>query len=116
MPYPQFDRSRLNVRPLGERVHDITVDAVLPLVAPGDPLEHPDLPTIAQRMRAAGYAGGTGEEAIYGGRATVDEAWYFWTTDRAHANMLLTPEYTVVGVGVVNVADRYYYTIDFGKP
>jgi uncharacterized protein YkwD len=72
--------------------------------------------TPDQRMRAAGYAGGTGEEAIYGGRATVDDAWYFWTTDRAHANMLLTPEYTVVGIGVINAADRYYYTIDFGKP
>jgi uncharacterized protein YkwD len=74
-----------------------------------------DSSTAEQRMRAAGYTGGTGEEAIYGGRS-VDEAWYFWTTDRAHANMLLTPEYTVVGVGVVNAADRYYYTIDFGKP
>jgi uncharacterized protein YkwD len=72
--------------------------------------------TADQRMQAAGYTGGTGEEAIYGGRATVDDAWYFWTTDRAHANMLLKPEYTAVGIAVVNVGDRYYYTIDFGKP
>ena len=72
--------------------------------------------TPEQRMRAAGYAGGTGEEALYGGRATVDDAWYFWTNDRAHANTLLKPEYTVVGIAVVNVADRYYYTMDFGKP
>ncbi len=72
--------------------------------------------TPEQRMLAAGYTGGTGEEAIYGGRATVDDAWYFWTTDRGHANMLLKPEYTVVGIAVVNVGDRYYYTMDFGKP
>ena len=72
--------------------------------------------TPEQRQRAAGYVGGTGEEAIYGGRATVDDAWYFWTTDRVHANILLKPEYTVVGIAVVNVADRYYYTLDFGKP
>lgn len=72
--------------------------------------------TADQRMRAAGYAGGTGEEAIYGGRATVDDAWYFWINDRGHANMLLKPEYTAVGIAVVNVGDRYYYTIDFGKP
>ena len=72
--------------------------------------------TPEQRMRAAGYLGGTGEEAVYGGRATVDDAWYFWTNDRTHANILLTPEYTVVGIAVVNVADRYYYTLDFGKP
>ena len=72
--------------------------------------------TPEQRMRAAGYTGGTGEEAVYGGRAAVNDAWYYWTTDRAHANMLLRPEYTVVGIGVVNIGDRYYYTLDFGKP
>ena len=72
--------------------------------------------TFAQRVQAAGYTGGAGEEAIYGGRATVDDAWYFWTTDRAHANILLTPEYTVVGIAVVNAGDRSYYTLDFGKP
>jgi len=72
--------------------------------------------TSAQRQRAAGYTGGTGEEAVYGGRATVDDAWLFWTTDRGHANMLLKPEYTAVGIAAVNVADRTYYTLVFGKP
>lgn len=72
--------------------------------------------TPEQRQRAAGYGGGTGEEAISGGRITVDDAWNFWTNDRPHANILLTPEYTVVGIAVVNVADRYYYTLVFGKP
>jgi uncharacterized protein YkwD len=72
--------------------------------------------TPDQRMRAAGYLGGTGEEAVYGGRATVDDAWNFWTNDRTHANILLTPEYTVVGISVVNAGDSYYYTMDFGKP
>lgn len=72
--------------------------------------------TAEQRMRAAGYTGGTGEEALYGGRATVDDAWYFWTNDRLHANILLNPEYTAIGIAVVNAGDRYYYTMDFGKP
>ncbi len=72
--------------------------------------------TPAQRQRAAGYTGGTGEEIVYGGRVTVDDAWYYWTNDRLSANILLQPEYTVVGIAVVNVADRYYYTIVFGKP
>jgi uncharacterized protein YkwD/SH3-like domain-containing protein len=87
-------------------------------MAKTDNISHPgsDGSTPEQRMRAAGYTGGTGEEAVFGGRATVDDAWYFWTTDRAHANMLLRPEYTVVGIAVVNAADRYYYTMDFGKP
>jgi uncharacterized protein YkwD len=75
-----------------------------------------DNSTPEQRMKAAGYTGGTGEEAVYGGRATVDDAWNFWTTDRGHANMLLKPEYTLVGIAVVNAADRSYYTLVFGKP
>jgi uncharacterized protein YkwD len=75
-----------------------------------------DNSTPAQRMRDAGFTGGTGEEAIYGGRASLDDAWYFWTTDRQHANILLTPEYTVVGIAAVNAADRSYYTMVFGKP
>ena len=53
MPYPQFDRSRLHVKPLAERVHDMHLDEVLPLDAPGDRFAHPDLPTIAERIRAA---------------------------------------------------------------
>jgi uncharacterized protein YkwD len=72
--------------------------------------------TPEQRMRAAGYAGGIGEEAIYGGRATVDDAWYFWTNDKGYTNMLLKPEYTVVGIAAVNAGDLSYYTMDFGKP
>jgi uncharacterized protein YkwD len=72
--------------------------------------------TPEQRMRAAGYGGGIGEEAIYGGRATVDDAWYFWTNDKFHANMMLKPEYTVVGIAAVNAGDLSYYTMDFGKP
>jgi uncharacterized protein YkwD len=72
--------------------------------------------TPEQRMRAAGFPGGIGEEAIYGGRSSVDDAWYFWTNDRVHANMLLKPEYTVVGIAVANAGDRSYYTMDFGKP
>jgi uncharacterized protein YkwD len=72
--------------------------------------------TPEQRMRAAGYGGSTGEEAIYGGSATIDDAWYFWVNDKVHTNMMLKPEYTVVGIAMANAADRYYYTMDFGKP
>jgi hypothetical protein len=27
MPFPQFDRSRLKLKPLSERVHDLTIDS-----------------------------------------------------------------------------------------
>ena len=50
MAYPQFDRSRLKLKPLGERVHDMTLSDVLPLDAAGEPFEHPALPTIAERI------------------------------------------------------------------
>ena len=53
MPYPQFDRSRLKPKPLAERVHDMTLADVLPVDAPGEPFEHPALPTIAQRILQA---------------------------------------------------------------
>ncbi len=72
--------------------------------------------TFAQRAQAAGYTGGIGQEALYGGRASVDDAWFFWTNDRTSANTLLTREFTVAGIAVVNAGDRSYYTVAFGKP
>jgi hypothetical protein len=53
MPYPQFDRSRLKLKPLAERVHDMTLAEVLPLDAADEPFEHPSLPIIAQRILQA---------------------------------------------------------------
>lgn len=52
MPFPQFDRSRLLVKPLVERQHDLTLDVLLPLGS--DPsFQHPSLPLIGQRLRDA---------------------------------------------------------------
>ena len=34
MPYPLFDRSRLHLKPLAERIHDMKLAEVLPLDAP----------------------------------------------------------------------------------
>jgi hypothetical protein len=52
MPYPQFDRSRLRVRTLAERCHDLTVEHILPLEEVAS-FEHPALPMIAERLLAA---------------------------------------------------------------
>src|SRR5947209_9279 len=52
MPYPQFDRSRLRIRPLAERQHDLTTEHILPLEAIAA-FEHPALPVVAERLRAA---------------------------------------------------------------
>lgn len=56
MPYPRFDRSRLNVQPLSERQHDLMRDVVQPLDAAVS-FQHPSLPVIADRLMAAREAG-----------------------------------------------------------
>ena len=50
--YPIFDRSKLRLRPLAERTHDMDADYVLPLDAPVD-FEHPHLETVARHTREA---------------------------------------------------------------
>jgi hypothetical protein len=57
MPFPQFDRSRLELKPLAERVHDMTLADILPLDANVPPFENADLPVIAERIVAARRAG-----------------------------------------------------------
>ncbi len=53
MPFPQFDRSKLRIKPLTERVHDMTLADVLPLDAKVPPFDNPDLPVISERIVAA---------------------------------------------------------------
>jgi hypothetical protein len=51
--YEIFDRSRLKIQPLTARHHDLTVDHWLRLEDPTPPFEHPDLATVAERIRAS---------------------------------------------------------------
>lgn len=51
--YPQFDRSRLNIRPLAERENLVSLDDVLPVGDRPVPFEHPDLPALADAILAA---------------------------------------------------------------
>ena len=53
MPYPKFDRSRLRLRPLAERVHDMSLEDVLPLDAEVPPFPDPNLEKVAERIAAA---------------------------------------------------------------
>jgi hypothetical protein len=55
--YPTFDRSRLQVKPLAERRHDLDLSRFL---APGDAapcFDHPDLGTLAARLKSARESG-----------------------------------------------------------
>ncbi len=57
MPYPAFDRGRLKLKPLAERVHDMTLADVLPLDAPAPPFDDPHLDQVAERVVRARRAG-----------------------------------------------------------
>ncbi len=48
--YELFDRSRLLIKPLSERKHDMQLDYVLGLNDPPPEYSHPQLPEIARRM------------------------------------------------------------------
>src|SRR5262245_57318595 len=52
MPFSAFDRSRLRIKPLAERQHDLDLTALLPLDAAAD-FEHPALPILGQRLGEA---------------------------------------------------------------
>ena len=54
MPHPQFDRSRLNILPLAQRVHDLELDDfMLALDAPAPEFNDPNLPELARQIAAA---------------------------------------------------------------
>jgi hypothetical protein len=57
MPYPQFDRSQIKLKPLAHRVHDMSLDHLLRLDEPFPPLDDPALPALADRISRARRGG-----------------------------------------------------------
>lgn len=53
MSYPIFDRSRLQIKPLAERQHDMHLEDVWALDAPMPEFDSPELETVAQRIKDA---------------------------------------------------------------
>ncbi len=53
MPYPQFDRSLLKLKPLSDRVHDMSIDSLLTLDDAFPVVDDPALPEIAERITRA---------------------------------------------------------------
>ncbi|MGQ9462773.1 MAG: hypothetical protein ACUVTP_02900 [Candidatus Fervidibacter sp.] len=49
MPFPQFDRSKLKLKPISERIHDLTIDSFYYLEDTIPPFDHPALDIIAER-------------------------------------------------------------------
>lgn len=50
MPFPTFDRSKLKLKPLSERKHDLDISSFLELTSPIEKFEHPHLKAVAERM------------------------------------------------------------------
>src|SRR5262245_48128227 len=57
MPHPEFDRSRLKLKPLSERVHDLQINHWLKATDAPVPFSHPDLAKLADRIRTARQRG-----------------------------------------------------------
>ena len=57
MPFPQFDRSQLKLRPLAERTHDIDRGCFVEPNGPREPFSHPALARLAERIVAAAADG-----------------------------------------------------------
>jgi len=55
--YPVFDRSALRILPLADRKHDLEIGNWLSLDSETPEFEHPDLPALSERIRAARGAG-----------------------------------------------------------
>src|ERR1017187_3762477 len=51
--YASFDRSRLLIKPLGERKNDMGLDYILKLDAEAPDFSDPQLPTVAERLLEA---------------------------------------------------------------
>lgn len=71
--------------------------------------------TVRQRVGDTGYGNWPTDEVVFGGMATVDDAWQFWTTDPHHRAVLLNSKLVEAGVSVDKGSrGTFYYTMDFG--
>ena len=59
MPFEQFDRSQLKLKPLGERVHDLTQDVMQDPDNVKCTMDHPTIDLLAERIIAAREKGAT---------------------------------------------------------
>jgi uncharacterized protein YkwD len=68
--------------------------------------------TLVDRVRAAGFTGGTLGENIAAGQRTPQDVMAAWMASAGHRANVLNCDYTVIGVGLNQ--DGWYWTQDFG--
>ena len=57
MPFQTFDRSRIKLKPLAERVHDLQLQKWHDVDGTRETFEHPNMPVLADRIAAARQRG-----------------------------------------------------------
>ncbi len=120
--YPIFDRSRLEVRPLAERSHDLGLERWLALDDPAPAFAHPDLPAVAKRLRAARDSGAArilmmGAHVLRAGvsRHLIDLLEPGWIDHVAVNGACVIHDYELARIGATTESvDRYIRTGEFG--
>ena len=122
MPYPQFDRSKLVLRPLAERENDLDLSAMLPLDAETPDLDNADIRTLAARIVKAKAKGAAvilsmGAHVIRAGvsRMIIDlmERGHLTHVAMNGAGPIHDYEFALIGGSTESVA-RYIRTGEFG--
>lgn len=120
--YEIFDRSRLEVKPLAERAHDLHLDRWLALGDPAPPFAHPDLPAVAERLKQARAQGSArilmmGAHVIRAGvnRHIIDMVERGWIDHIAMNGAGTIHDYELARIGATTESvDRYIRTGEFG--
>jgi hypothetical protein len=122
MPYPTFDRSRLHLKPLTERKHDLSRDVILNLSDPIPDYDNPRLEVLAQRIIEAKSKGASviilmGAHVIRSGvnRFLIDlmEKGYLSLIGTNGACAIHDMEFAMIGQTTESVA-RYIQEGQFG--
>jgi hypothetical protein len=120
--YPLFDRSRLLIKPLAERAHDLQLAHWLSLDDPTPPFEHPDLAAVAQRLTEARACGASrilmmGAHVLRAGvnRHIIDLMERGFIDHIAMNGAGVIHDYELARIGATTESvDRYIRTGEFG--
>ena len=120
--YEIFDRSRLEVKPLAERRHDLQLDRWLGLDDPTPRFDHPDLAEVAERMARARESGAArilmmGAHVLRAGvnRHIIDLLEHGWIDQIAMNGAGAIHDYELARIGATTESvDRYIRTGEFG--
>ncbi len=78
---------------------------------------NPDGQDPGDRLDEARYAWGTWGETIGGGYTTPQAMFAVWMNSSGHRDILLSPNYTEIGIGYATGGRYgYYWTADFATP